>query len=122
MPEEIPQQIQDQIARFQQLRSQLQMITQQRQQVEIRLRELEHAIEEVEKVKGNGEIYKSIGSLLVKVDDKNKLLNDLKEEKETYELRKTTLEKQEERTRERLTELQKKLENAIKSTQQAQGA
>ena len=121
MPEEIPQQIQDQIARFQQLRSQLQMITQQRQQVEIRLRELEHAIEEVEKVKGNGEIYKSIGSLLVKVDDKNKLLNDLKEEKETYELRKTTLEKQEERTRERLTELQKKLENAIKSTQQAQG-
>ena len=122
MPEEIPQQIQDQIARLQQLRSQLQMIVQQRQQVEIRLRELEHAIEEVEKVKGNGEIYKSIGSLLVKVDDKNKLLNDLKEEKETYELRKTTLEKQEERTRERLTELQKKLENAIKSTQQAQGA
>ena len=122
MPEEIPQQIQDQIARLQQLRSQLQMIVQQRQQVEIRLRELEHAIEEVEKVKGNGEIYRSIGSLLVKVDDKNKLLNDLKEEKETYELRKTTLEKQEERTRERLTELQKKLENAIKSTQQAQGA
>jgi len=122
MPEEISQQLQDQIARLQQLRSQLQMIVQQRQQVEIRLKELEHAIEEVEKLEGKGEIYRSIGSLLIKVENKNKLLEELKEDKETYELRKTTLEKQEERIKEKLSELQNRLEDALKTARKAQGA
>lgn len=98
------------------------MIVQQRQQVEIRLRELKHAIEEVEKLKGEGEVYRSIGSLLIRVENKDKLLEELKEDKETYELRKTTLEKQEERIKERLSELQSKLEEAIKSARKAQGA
>lgn len=122
MPEEIPQQLQDQIARLQQLRSQLQMIVQQRQQVEIRLKELEHAIEEVEKLEGKGEIYRSIGSLLIKVENKDKLLEELKEDKETYELRKTTLEKQEERIKEKLSELQNRLEDALKTARKVQGA
>jgi len=122
MPEEIPQQLQDQIARLQQLRSQLQMIVQQRQQVEIRLKELEHAIEEVEKLEGKGEIYRSIGSLLIKVENKDKLLEELKEDKETYKLRKTTLEKQEERIKEKLSELQNRLEDALKTARKAQGA
>ncbi len=122
MPEEIPQQLQDQVARLQQLRSQLQMIVQQRQQVEARLKELEHAIEEVEKLEGKGEIYRSIGSLLIKVENKDKLLEELKEDKETYELRKSTLERQEERIKERLSELQNRLEDAIKTVRKAQGA
>ena len=122
MPEEIPQQLQDQVARLQQLRSQLQMIVQQRQQVEARLKELEHAIEEVEKLEGKGEIYRSIGSLLIKVENKDKLLEELKEDKETYELRKSTLERQEERIKERLSELQSRLEDAIKTVRKAQGA
>ncbi len=122
MTEEVPQQIQDQIARLQQLRSQLQMIVQQRQQVEIRLKELERAIEEVEKLEGKGEIYRSIGSLLIKVENRDKLLEELKEDKETYALRKSTLEKQEERMKERLSELQSKLEDAIKAVRKAQGA
>ena len=98
------------------------MIVQQRQQVEIRLKELEHAIEEVEKLGGKGEIYRSIGSLLIKVENKNKLLEALKEHKETYELRKTTLEKQEERIKEKLSELQNRLEDALKTARKAQGA
>ena len=107
---------------MQQLRSQLQMIVQQRQQVEARLKELEHAIEEVEKLEGKGEIYRSIGSLLIKVENKDKLLEELKEDKETYELRKSTLERQEERIKERLSELQSRLEDAIKTVRKAQGA
>jgi len=122
MAEEVPKQLQDQIARLQQLRAQLQMIVQQRQQVEIRLKELEHAIEEVEKLKEGCNIYKSIGSLLVKVENRDELLKSLREDKETYELRKTTLEKQEERVKERLNELQSKLENFIKSTRQVGGS
>lgn len=122
MAEEVPQQIQDQFARLQQLRSQLDMIIQQRQQVEIRLMEIGKAIEEVKKVEGEDKIYKSIGSLLIKVDNKEELLNELKEEKETYELRKNTLEKQEERLKERISDLQAKLEDAIKNLQKMQGA
>jgi len=121
--EEIPQQLQDQIARLQQLRAQLQMVAQQRQQVEIRLREVEHAIEEVEKAKDDTPIYKSIGALLIRAENKNKVLDELKEDKETLELRKTTLEKQEGRLKEKLTEMQSKVENALKLAERSpQGA
>jgi len=118
--EEIPPQLQDQLIRLQQMKSQLQMVTQQRQQVEIRLREVEQALEEVEKLKDNTPLYKSIGSLLIKAESKESVIKGLKEDKETLELRKNTLEKQESRLNEKLADMQSKVENALKLSQKPQ--
>jgi len=114
MPEdEMPKQLQDQINRLQQLRAQFQMIMQQRQQVELRLKETEETIEELEKTDSKTPIYKSIGAVLIKTKGKSELIKELKASKESLDLRKTTLEKQEGRTREKLNELQSKVQNAL---------
>ena len=113
----IPQQLQDQIARLQQLRSQLQMIIQQRQQVEGKLREVEHAIDAIEKASDDTPIYRSIGSLLIRAKSKEDVLNDLREDKETLELRKNALNRQEGKLKEKLVEMESKIENALKLVQ-----
>jgi len=112
--EEISSQLQDQINRLQQLRSQVQMITQQRQQVEMQLKDTEEALSEIEKASEKTPIYKSVGAILIKTKSKGDIKKELTTNKESLQLRKTTLEKQEGRSRERLTELQSKVENALK--------
>ncbi len=115
MPEEeVSPQLQDQITRLQQARSQLQMITQQRQQVEMQLKEVEEALQEVGTLTDKTPIYKSIGSLLIKTKGKSDIQKELNASKESLTLRKTTLEKQEGRSREKLNEMQSKVESALK--------
>lgn len=112
--EELSPQLQDQINRLQQARAQLQMIAQQRQQVEIQLKETEEALKEIEAATEKTPIYKSIGALLIKTKGKSDIKKELSSTKESLELRKTTLEKQEGRSREKLTELQSKVESSLK--------
>jgi prefoldin beta subunit len=112
--EDIPQQVQDQLVRLQQLQSQYQVIQQQRQQVEVRLKEIEEALEELQNIKEKTPIYKSIGSLLIKAEGKAEVTKELKSTKESLDLRKDSLHKQEGRTREKLTELQSKVQNAMR--------
>jgi len=111
--EEMPKQLQDQINRLQQMRIQLQMIMQQRQQVELRLKELEEALDELEKTDAKTPIYKSIGSILIKTKGKSEVQKELKSNKESLDIRKNTLEKQEGRTKEKLNELQSKVQNSL---------
>ena len=114
---EISPQLQDQINRLQQLRAQMQMIAQQRQQVELKLREIDEALEELEKTDSKTSIYKSVGSILIKTKGKSDIQKELKSNKESMELRKTTLEKQEGRSREKLNEIQSKVQNALSLSQ-----
>ncbi|MFH1100919.1 MAG: prefoldin subunit beta [Methanobacteriota archaeon] len=118
---EMSSQLQDQINRLQQVRSQLQMIMQQRQQVELRLREIDEALEELEKTDEKTPLYKSVGALLIKTKGKSEIQKELKSDKESLELRKSTMEKQEGRSREKLNELQSKVQNALKITNQDAG-
>ena len=111
--EEIYKQLQDQINRLQQFRIQLQMIVQQRQQVEIKLREIEEAIDELEKANEKTPIYKNIGSILIKTKGKKDVNEELKTNKESLTLRKSTLDKQEGRTKEKINELQSKVQNSL---------
>ncbi|MFO8077430.1 MAG: prefoldin subunit beta [Thermoplasmatota archaeon] len=111
--EEMSQQLQDQIGRFQQMQSQLQMIQQQRQQIESRLHEIEEALDELEKATEKTQIYKSIGSVLIKTKGKADVVKELKSSKESLDLRKSTLTTQEGRTKEKLSELQSKVQNAM---------
>jgi prefoldin beta subunit len=112
--DQLSPQLQDQITRLQQTRTQVQMITQQRQQVELQLREVEEALKEVDGAAEKTPIYKSIGAILIKTKGKAEVKKDLESTKESLELRKSTLEKQEGRSREKLTELQSKVEAALK--------
>ena len=111
--EEMSKQLQDQITRLQQMRMQLQMIMQQHQQVELRLKEIYEALEELEKTDEKTSIYKSVGAILIKTKGKGDITKELKSNKESLELRKNTLEKQEGRTKEKLSELQSKVQNAL---------
>lgn len=113
--DEMSKQVQDQLIRLQQLQSQFQIIQQQRQQVEIRLKEVEEALEELENVTEKTPIYKSIGSLLIKAEGKKEVIEDLKSTKDSLDIRKNSLHKQEGRTREKLTELQSKVQNSMKN-------
>jgi len=111
--EEVSKQLQDQINRLQQMRVQLQMISQQRQQVDLRLKEIDDALEELEKTEEKTPIYKSVGAILIKMNGKNEITKELKSNKESLQLRKNSLEKQEGSTKEKLTELQSKVQNAF---------
>jgi prefoldin beta subunit len=111
--EEMSKQVQDQINRLQQMRMQLQMILQQRQQVEIRLKEIEEALEELEKTEDKTPIYKSVGAILIKMKGKSEVTKELKSNKESLEIRKNSLEKQEGSTKEKLNELQSRVQNAL---------
>ena len=111
--EEISPQLRDQINRLQQMRMQLQMIIQQRQQIELRLKDINEALNELDKTDSKTPIYKSVGSILIKTKGKSEITNELKTNKESLELRKNTLEKQEGRTKEKLNELQSKVQNSL---------
>ena len=55
-----------------------------------------------------------MGSVLIKAKGKGEVIKEMKSMKESLDLRKSTLNKQEGRTREKLNELQSKVQNAIK--------
>ncbi len=116
MAEDLSQQLQDQLGRLRQMQTQLQMVEQQRQQVELRLKEVEEALEELGKANEKTPIYKSVGNILIKAKGKKEVVEELNSTKESLELRKTTLMKQEGRLREKLAELQSKVENAMNLT------
>jgi len=113
---EMSKQLQDQINRLQETRMQLQMIMQQRQQIELRLKEIDEALEELDKTDDKTSIYKSVGALLIKTKGKTDIIKELKENKDSLELRKTTLDKQEGRSKEKLNELQSKVQNAMNAS------
>lgn len=115
-------QLQDQITRLQQARSQLQIIMQQRQQIDLQLKEVEEALQELENATDKTPIYKSIGALLIKTQGKEVIIKELISNKETLEVRKATLEKQEGRSKEKLNELQSKVENALKLARKDQNS
>lgn len=110
---ELPPQVQEELARLQQLQQTLQAVVAQKQQLEIEMTETDRALSELEKVTGEAPVYKSVGSILVKAD-KEALLTELKEKKELLNTRVTVLGRQEERTRERIKEVQQKLQERLR--------
>jgi len=115
---ELPPQLQEQLVRLQQLQQTLQTVATQKQQVELELSETDKALAELDKSTDDTPVYKSVGSILVK-SNRQTLLTELKERKELLNTRVTVLGKQEERTRERLKEVQEKLQERLKAPKTA---
>jgi prefoldin beta subunit len=110
--EQLPPEVQERIARLQQLQSMLQSLVLQRQRVDIELSETERALKTLEKVLSGSRIFKSVGSILVEMP-KEEVVRDLTERKELLEVRSKALEKQESKARERLASLQEALQRDL---------
>ena len=113
---EISPQLQNQIAQYQQLQNQLQVLGSQRVQLEAKLREIEGTLEELVKIKDDTPVYKSIGMLLVKQDDREGLKKELEEHKETLTIRVKSLQKQEKALTQRYEDLANKIQSALGTT------
>ncbi len=109
---DLPPQVQNLVAHLQQLQQQLQAVITQRAQVEALLRDTEQALQELEKIGEDAPVYKAVGNILVK-EKKEDVVKELTEKKETYEIRIKTLQRQEEKLRERFAETQKKLQGML---------
>jgi len=112
--ESLPEKVKEQVIRLQQLQNTLQALVLQRQTAELELRNVERAIEELEKASEDAMIYKSAGPLLV-MRDRESLVKELNERKEILNARLKVLERQEERTRERIRELQSSVQRELSS-------
>lgn len=115
MATELPPQLQDQLAQLQSLQQQLQLAVQQRAQLEFQLKEAERALEEVARLDAGAPVYRNVGSLLVRTGGRDAVQKALEEEKETLGVRLKGFEKQEGRLKEKATELQSKLQAALKN-------
>jgi prefoldin beta subunit len=111
---ELPPQIQEQFARFQQMQQTLQAVASQKQQLELELAETEKGIDELEKIDDTSPVYKSTGNILIKVE-RGKMLDELKEKKELLTTRVSVLSKQEERAKSKVMELQTKLQDRLRN-------
>jgi len=113
---DIPQKLQDQLTRFEQLKGQLQVVISQRGEIETRKKESETALKALEE-HGSGEIYRQIGGIMLGVEDKDGLMEELKEDVETLNVRFSSLQKQENQLREMYEKLGEELNEALRGYQ-----
>ncbi|MEM3736924.1 MAG: prefoldin subunit beta [Candidatus Bathyarchaeia archaeon] len=115
-PVEVPPYLQEQLAKLQQLQQTLQIIVNQKQQVEFELTDTTHALDELQKLADDAVVFKSIGALLIK-KDRPSLVKELSERKELLNVRLSVLVKQEEKTREKLRELEQEIQTRLRPAQ-----
>ena len=119
--QEVPPWLREQLVRFEQLQQNLQAILVQKQQVGVESAEVEKALAELTKMGSDGIVYKSAGSLLVKVN-KDDIQKELQERKDLANTRSAVLAKQEQRVRESAKEVQNKINEAVRARQQPTGS
>ena len=101
--------LQQKVEQAQRLQSELESIVTQRYQLEVSLKEVEKSLEELGNLPEDASIYKSVGSILVQVESKEKIKKELEDKKETLELRIKTVMKQQELLEKKLKEIQEEL-------------
>ena len=112
---EMNEEIQGKMVQFQQLQQQIQMLASQKYQLDVQVSEVEKTLEELNKAGKDAALYKSIGSLLIRSDDKDGMVKELEEQKETLGVRVKTLEKQEKTMRNQHQVLQDELTQALQN-------
>jgi prefoldin beta subunit len=115
---ELPPQIQNQLAQLQQVQQQAQALLQQKGQVEMMLRETERALEELKKSPEDADVYRAAGELLIKAKRED-VVKDLEEKKDNFDVRLKSLSRQEERIQQRFNQLQESIKQALGKMQGA---
>ena len=116
---ELPQDVQKDIVNFQALQNQLNIIQTQLAQIDAELRSISEAISALEGSEDEF-AYKAVGSILVR-ERKSVLLAELKDRKETLEVKKQSLAKKSKQIETKLIELKKKIETALANLQKVGG-
>jgi len=117
--DEISPKLQNQIAQFQQLQQQLQTVMSQKIRMDAMMKEMEMTIEELKKAEAGAIVYKSVGSLMIKVADTPALLKEIEDDKETTEVRVKSLDRQEKMLKEKFQSVQEQLNRALGAQQQS---
>lgn len=110
---DISPQMKNELMQYQQLQQQLQAIAGQRLQMEMQVKEIEKTIEELDKLSDSTTVYKSLGSIMAKADDKASVKSELEEKMETTGIRVKAIKKQEESLKERFQKLHEKLSGEL---------
>ena len=105
---------QQDMVEFEKSRQQLFGISSQKQQMQFQSTTLGKAIEALEKTKEK-KAYKAVGNILI-LSDVSDLLKEIKEQKETVELRAKSMQKQEDIVVQKLNKLKAKIEGTSAAT------
>jgi len=113
---QLPPNVQERVARLQQLQNTLQQLLAQRQRLEAEMNESERALKTLDETPAEAKTYRSVGAILVE-RDRETLKKELRERIDFLGMRKKVLEKQEDKAKERLQELQQTLQKELGVTQ-----
>jgi prefoldin beta subunit len=116
---EIPAEIQNRIIQYKQIEQQLQILLQQKFQFELQVKEIEQALEALKDIKEDAPIYKSVGALLIRANNKTEIIDELNNAKESITLKLSSIKKQEEKLKEKYESLQKQLTEELRELQKA---
>jgi len=111
--QEVPPWLKEQLERYEQLQQNLQSVLVQKQQVDLESIEIDKALEELNKSADDVKVYKSAGTVMVS-SNKADVVKELTESKDLSNTKITVLNKQEERLKESLKEVQEKLDETMK--------
>jgi prefoldin beta subunit len=103
-----PPWIREQVSRLQQIQQNLQAIMMKKQQIEQETAETDRVIEEIKKMDADNKVYKNYNTLLIK-SNREDILMELKEKKDTLNIRMEVVEKQEKRVSDNLKEVENKI-------------
>ena len=103
-------QVEQDLAQMQLIQQNLQNILLQKQQFQMQLNEIDSALIEL---KDSEKAYKIVGNLMIAAP-KKELEKDLKDKKQTFELRIKNLESQEEKFKNKLEDMQKSVSQELK--------
>lgn len=109
---QLPPNIQEKLARLQQLQNTMQQLVLQKQRLDLERSESERALKTLEDVPASAKVYRSAGAILVE-KEKEAVVKELEERREFLEMRSKVLTKQEGNTRKRLTSLQESLQKEL---------
>jgi prefoldin beta subunit len=111
----LPAKLQNDIRQFQRLQQELGAVQQQRLQIDLKLREVSHTLEELKGLPEDVVVYRPIGGLLVRAKNRKEVEDLLTEDKETSEVRLKAVERQENHLKERYTQMQQDLSQALQA-------
>jgi prefoldin beta subunit len=111
----VPRDIQEKLAKYQQLYQQLQLMAAQRQQYQSHINEIEFALEEIDGLPKGSTLYKAAGALMIKTDDVDGIKASLNERKEELEIKSKGIEKQEKQLQGLYERLRQELNEAVQT-------
>lgn len=111
----VPRELQEKLAKYQQLYQQMQMMAAQKQQYQSHINEIEFALEEIDALPPGSTLYKAAGALLIKTEDVAGIKSALGERKEELEIKMKGVEKQEKQLQGLYERLRNELNEAVQS-------